>query len=51
MGNEGDQMDSADLIGHVRAQTDVGKSIIDSQLFFIRSLQDLPIDENVLANN
>ncbi len=31
------------LIKEVEKQSDIGKKIIESQLFFLRSLQDLPL--------
>lgn len=40
-----------DLIEHVRAGDEIGRKIVQVQLHFLRSLKDLPIDENVPAHN
>lgn len=32
-----------DLIKEVKDQTEIGKKIIESQLYFLRSLQNLPV--------
>lgn len=36
---------SEDLIEEVRNQTEVGKKIIERQLFYLRNLKDLPVAE------
>jgi len=43
-GDDKKTMKSDDLINEVRQQSEIGKQIIESQLFFIRSLKDLPLE-------
>ncbi len=45
-GDETKTMNSEDLIVEVKKQSEIGKQIIESQLFFLRSLRDLPIESN-----
>ncbi len=45
-GDEAKTMNSQDLIAEVRQQSEIGKQIVESQLFFLRSLGDLPIESN-----
>lgn len=40
-----------ELIYQVRSGTEVGKQVIESQLFFLRSLQDLPVSDYVDSNH
>ena len=41
---DGTQSLSADsLIEEVKKQSEIGKKVIEAQLFFLRSLQDLPL--------
>ena len=45
VGGEGQKTMTPDnLIEEVRQQSAVGKQIIESQLFFLRSLKDLPVE-------
>jgi hypothetical protein len=37
-----EQMQVADIIDQVRNQTEIGKQVIETQLFFLRSLSNLP---------
>ena len=43
IGGGEESLSAESLIEEVRKQSDIGKKIIESQLFFIRSLQDLPL--------
>ncbi|MEI2696198.1 MAG: hypothetical protein V9E90_14100 [Saprospiraceae bacterium] len=43
--NENDSFNATDLIEEVKNQTDIGKKIIEKQLFYLRHLKDLPIGE------
>lgn len=43
--NEKDTFNAEDLIEEVRNQTEVGKQIIEKQLFYLRNLKDLPTAE------
>ena len=43
IGNSPEGLSIENLIEEVRKQSDIGKKIIESQLFFLRSLQDLPV--------
>jgi hypothetical protein len=46
VGNESkDTFDAEELIEEVRNQTEVGKKIIERQLFYLRNLKDLPMAE------
>lgn len=45
-GDETKTMTQEELIEEVRQQSDIGRKIIESQLFFLRSLNDLPIGNN-----
>ena len=45
-GDEQKTMAPADLIREVKQQSEIGKQIVESQMFFLRSLQDLPIEIN-----
>lgn len=45
-GGETKTMNSEDLIAEVKQQSEIGKQIIEGQLFFLRSLGDLPIESN-----
>ena len=45
-GDEQNTMTQKDLIKEVREQSVIGKQIIESQLFFLRSLKDLPVEIN-----
>jgi len=40
-----------DLIERVKAEDEIGKKVIELQLSYLRSLKDLPIEENVSVNN
>jgi hypothetical protein len=46
-GNESSALNVKDLIEEVKNQTEIGKKIIEMQLFYLRSLKDLPIEEYV----
>lgn len=43
--NEKDTFNTEDLIEEVRNQTEVGRQIIEKQLFYLRNLKDLPTAE------
>jgi len=43
VGNNKEPMSVKDLIEEVKKQTEIGKKLVESQLFFLRSLQDLPV--------
>ena len=43
VGNESETLPVEKMIEEVKKQSEVGKKIIEVQLFFLRSLQDLPI--------
>ncbi|MEK7501804.1 MAG: hypothetical protein AAB629_02680 [Patescibacteria group bacterium] len=45
-GDEQNTMTQEDIIKEVREQSVIGKQIIESQLFFLRSLKDLPVEIN-----
>ena len=47
----GDNMSIQELIERVRVNDEVGKQIVEMQLDYLRSLKDLPLEENVLAHN
>lgn len=45
VGNNGkDTLNIEDLIKEVKNQTEIGKKIIETQLFYLRSLKDLPTE-------
>ena len=41
IGNTGERLSPQQLIDEVTRQTDVGKSFVETQLFFLQSLQNL----------
>ena len=41
IGNIGERLSPQQLIDEVTRQTEIGKSFVETQLFFLRSLQDL----------
>ena len=43
VGNGKEPMAAEDLIREVQNKTEIGKKIVESQLFFLRSLQNLPV--------
>lgn len=43
VGGDKEPMSVDMLIEEVKKQTEVGKKLVESQLFFLRSLQDLPV--------
>ncbi len=43
VGSEKEPMAAEDLIREVQNKTEIGKKIVESQLFFLRSLQNLPV--------
>lgn len=43
VGNDKEPMSVDALIEEVKKQTEIGKKLVESQLFFLRSLQDLPV--------
>lgn len=43
VGSDKEPMSAEALIEEVKKQTEIGKKLIESQLFFLRSLQDLPV--------
>jgi hypothetical protein len=43
VGSEKEAMSAEALIEEVKKQTEVGKKLVESQLFFLRSLQNLPV--------
>jgi len=43
VGNEKEGLPPEDLIKEVENQTEIGKKIIESHLYFLRSLQSLPV--------
>ena len=43
VGSDKEPMSVDTLIEEVKKQTEIGKKLVESQLFFLRSLQDLPI--------
>lgn len=43
VGSDKEPMSVEALIEEVKNQTEIGKKLIESQLFFLRSLQDLPV--------
>lgn len=43
VGGNKEPMSVDTLIEEVKKQTEVGKKLVESQLFFLRSLQDLPV--------
>lgn len=43
VGGDKEPMSVDDLIEEVKKQTEVGKKLVESQLFFLRSLQNLPV--------
>ena len=43
VGSDKEPMSVDALIEEVKNQTEIGKKLIESQLFFLRSLQDLPV--------
>lgn len=43
VGGDNEPMSVDALIDEVKKQTEVGKKLVESQLFFLRSLQDLPV--------
>ena len=45
-GDEPKTMNQEDLIREVRQRSEIGRKIIESQLFFLRSLKDLPVESN-----
>lgn len=51
IGGEKDGFTVSNLIDRVRAGDEVGKKIIEAQLYFLRSLKDLPIEENASSHN
>jgi len=51
VGEEGGVFGIEELIKRVKAKDEIGKQIIEAQLYFLRSLKDLPIEENVFVNN
>ena len=44
VGNGQKPMAAEDLIEEVKNETEIGKKIIESQLYFLRSLQNLPVN-------
>lgn len=44
VGNEERGFNVNELIEQVRNGTDIGKKFIESQLYFLRSLKDLPVE-------
>ena len=51
IGGEQDGLTTEDLIERVRSGDEMGRKIIEAQLYFLRSLQDLPIEDHVSINN
>lgn len=45
VGSDRDTLSVQDLIREVRNQSEIGKQVVETQLFFLRSLKDLPIEE------
>lgn len=43
IGNNKEGLPVIDLIEEVKNQTEIGKKVIESQLLFLRSLQNLPV--------
>jgi hypothetical protein len=43
VGNDIEPMSVDTLIEEVKKQSEIGKKLVESQLFFLRSLQDLPV--------
>ena len=43
VGNGKEALPPEELVKEVENQTEIGKKIIESQLFFLRSLQSLPV--------
>ena len=43
VGNDKEPMSVDALIEEVKKQSEIGKKLVESQLFFLRSLQDLPV--------
>ena len=43
IGSDREPLPAKDLIEEVKNQTETGKKIIESQLYFLRSLQNLPV--------
>ncbi|MEK7522205.1 MAG: hypothetical protein AAB569_01370 [Patescibacteria group bacterium] len=43
--DEEKSLTSEDLIREVRNQTEIGKKVVETQLFYLRSLKDLPVEE------
>ena len=43
IGGEKEALSAEDLIEEVKKQSEIGKKVIEAQLFFLRSLQDLPL--------
>lgn len=44
------QMEISDIINQVRNQTEIGKQVIETQLFFLRSLSNLPFEDVPVSN-
>ncbi|MFH1192699.1 MAG: hypothetical protein V1656_00030 [Candidatus Jorgensenbacteria bacterium] len=51
VGKEGKGFTVDELIESVRIGDEIGKQVIETQLYFLRSLKDLPIEEHVSSNN
>jgi hypothetical protein len=43
IGGEREALSADDLIEEVKKKSEIGKKVIEAQLFFLRSLQDLPL--------
>lgn len=43
VGGDKEPMSTEVLIEEVKNQTEIGKKLVESQLFFLRSLQNLPV--------
>ncbi len=43
VGDDKEPMSIETLIEEVKNQTEIGKKLVESQLFFLRSLQNLPV--------
>jgi hypothetical protein len=43
IGGEKEALSIENLIEEVKNQSEIGKKVVESQMFFLRSLQDLPL--------
>lgn len=46
-----DAFRTQELIDHVKGGSDIGRKVIEMQLEYLRSLSELPIDEDVSSNH